>query len=130
MSEFKEPEQQQSDLELTLEELESKYCLLDGTSIKIYKGENENYDVHFGFCEDCKFLNKLQWTSACADGYNCCMKLICHDECAVYCSAGHINYYYNCGDSITLECEICKESINPHCTWWGLSIEEHDRRYG
>ena len=55
------------------------------------------------------------------------MKLICHDECTVYCLAGHINTYCN---SITLECEICKESINPHCTWWGLSIEEHELRYG
>ena len=132
-----EPEQK-LDIELTLEELKNKYnpIIMDmlatstKASIKIYEGKNENYDVYYGICEDCKTLNKLEWKTACADGNYCCMKLVCNEECAVYCNTGHINYYYNFGDSITIECNVCKEIINPHCTWWGLSIEEHERRYG
>lgn len=137
----------QTDFNLTLEELKIKYypsiieklslnngIIYDNINIKIYKGKNENYDIYYGFCEDCKSLSKLRWKDACADGYNdgnnCCMKLVCNDECMAYCSSGHINHYYNYGDSITFECEICKETINPHCTWWGLSIEEYKRRYG
>ena len=131
---------QKLDMELTLEELKNKYypSIMDilatsistNASIKIYKGKNENNDVYYGICEDCKSLNKLQWKEACADGNYCCMKLVCNEECAVYCTSGHLNYYYNFGDSITVECEVCNESIQPNCTWWGLSIEEHNRRYG
>ena len=138
MAEAELIEPQKLDMELTLEELKNKYyskimeMLADNTAanIKIFKGKNNDYDIYFGFCEDCNTLNKLQWKEACADGNNCCMKLICCDTCEVYCTSGHLNYYYNFGDSIIIECEVCNESIQPNCTWWGLSIEEHERRYG
>ena len=120
------------DIELSLEELETKYkdALETKKHVRIYKGKTEKTDVYIGYCEDCSTFNKLNWINACADEYDCCLKLVCNDECTAYCSAGHANYYYNCGDEEFIECDTCKERIEPNCTWWGISIAEYERRYG
>lgn len=148
MAEFTDTSSMQSDKDLTLEELKTKYyhSIMDRIkadeagihnalptsdySIRIYQGKKENHDIYYGFCEDCNSLNKLKWRDGCADGRFCCAKLVCHDECAAYCSAGHVNYYLTFEDSITIECETCQELIKPHIRWWGISVEEHERRYG
>ena len=110
------------DMELSLEELETKYqdALKAHRHIKIYKGKHERNDLYIGYCEDCGTFNELHWVDACADGYDCCLKLVCDDNCVAFCSAGHANYYYNCGDEEVIECDTCKERIEPHCTWWGI----------
>ena len=113
--------------DITLEELHSKYysIILDEldknnydmslcTEILIWKDDREKQNIYYGFCEDCNQLNKLHYEEACADGNNCCMKLICIDKCVVYCSRGHVIFYENYGYQETLECSKCNKILNPH----------------
>jgi hypothetical protein len=128
--------------DITLDELYCKYYpiiqkkLTDNNyqvslvNIQIWKSECKRENIYYGFCEDCNQLAKLHWEDACMDGNDCCLKLICIDECIVYCSKGHLNTYPNYRYNDCIECFKCNETVKIHQIWWGLTPEEHIRRYG
>jgi len=148
-----EPEQQPepNDINLSLEELRNKYSatimaqikknhydtseytsykiLINKNTIKI-RNKELTRKIYFGLCDDCSTLNILRETEACATGFTCCTKDVCCDDCLVYCSSGHLNKYFNSGDAITFECDVCCEMMNPKCLWHGISNAEYERRYG
>jgi hypothetical protein len=134
-----------NDINLSLEELRNKYSATIMAQLKktnftisdytnynvlIYEDIDKNRKIYFGLCEDCSTLNILREQEACATGFTCCTKQVCIDDCLVYCSAGHLNTYYNCRDDLTFECEVCYETITPKCKWHGISNAEYERRYG
>ena len=109
--------------------LESNLCIIlkiestDNTAKKIKK-------IKYGVCEDCSQITILRREDACMDGNECCIKYICMDDCIGICKNGHVIPYYNSGYSNDFNCDICSELINVHNKWWGLSPDEHIKKYG
>lgn len=92
---------------------------------------NRYSEIHYGICVDCNKIGKLHYEDSCADGYNCCLKLICFYKCRTFCNKGHINYYNNWdGEVGVIECSTCQEQFQPNYEWNGLSRAAHERKYG
>lgn len=111
-------------------------------------------------CQECGRVNFLEKTDACADGYGCCTKKICYNECIYTCGICHMIFHNSediyvidtnnneddnkeeCGnEKIKIEqtskfiCNACNDKQNNIYTsrpkiWYGMSVEEYIEKYG
>jgi hypothetical protein len=84
-------------------------------------------------CEDCE--GPPNWglirTSACADTYGCCYKMVCANGCTLFCPhCEQIVYGYKM-DYHLAKCVLCNNIFTiPHLQWHGNSLRENNIRYG
>jgi len=89
-------------------------------------------------CDDCGRIRKVSdlcQEQACAD-WDCCFKNVCKDQCAYLCPhcQGTIiidaHDRSSTGDQEEYVCNWCHEEFIIHTKWWGITVTEHERRYG
>ena len=91
-------------------------------------------------CDDCgRITEDLKQTSACPEdvfGHHgeCCTKRVCSDKCMFMCESclkpSPYTHYDIDGWYSPYTCGFCQKTITPKFTWFGITPEEHLRRYG
>jgi hypothetical protein len=106
-----------------------------GCGKSLYQSQREGLWAN---CDDCGMKRRtadMFVMDACADHNGCCHKVVCREACCYTCPA--------CGDTNFVKCDdknmngsrtyfdcLCGESFLLNEQWWGMSDEEHQRRYG
>jgi hypothetical protein len=99
---------------------------------------NNNYNL--GYCWDCGKYGLVRKVDACVHDMNneCCVKFICDSYCCYICPNKHWNevssevYDISCYCKAIIDMKPNNGDGSPFggFSWWGISPDEHYRRYG
>lgn len=101
----------------------------------LYKAVSEN---KWTVCDDCgmrRMAKDVSIMPGCADSGGCCYKVVCSEACCYQCPECRFDNFVKYEDKNAdgtptyFDCR-CGSSYELHEEWWGISMPEHERRYG